>query len=60
MIKFARAFNLEVYELLKPEGILPDNSSHVIAKYTKEILAAINKSVENIETKYMAQMKPRA
>ena len=60
MIKFANAFNLEVYELLKPEGTLPDNSGHVIKKFTKEILATINKSVENIETKYMAQMKSRA
>jgi len=59
MIKFAKAFNLEVYELLKPEGVLPDNSSHVLAKYTKEILTTINKSVENIETKYMGQMKHR-
>jgi len=57
MIKFAKAFNIDVYELLKPENILPDKSSQVIAKYTKEILATINKSVENIETKYMAQMK---
>jgi len=57
MIKFAKAFNLEVYELFKPENMLPDNPSHVIAKYTKEILAAVNKSVGNIETKYIAQMK---
>jgi hypothetical protein len=56
MIKFAKAFNIEVYELLKPEGMLPDNSSQVIVKYTKEILAIINRSVENAETKYIAQL----
>ena len=60
MVKFAKAFNIEVYELLKPGNILPDDSSQVIARYTKEIMATINKSVENIETKYIAQMKRRA
>ena len=57
MIKFAKAFNLGVYELFKPENILPDNSSQVIAKYTKEILAIINKSVEDVENKYISKMK---
>jgi len=59
MIKFANAFNIDVYELLKPENILPDKSSHVIEKYTKEILAIINKSVGNIENKYITQIKRR-
>jgi transcriptional regulator with XRE-family HTH domain len=59
MIKFAKVFDVEVYELLKPEGVLPDNSGQVIAKYTKEILATINKSVENVEAKYAAQLKRR-
>jgi len=59
MSKLAKVFNIEVYELLKPSSILPDNSSQVIAKYTKELLAAINKSVDNVESKYMAQIKRR-
>lgn len=57
MIKFAEVFSIEVYELLKPEGLLPDNSSHVISRYTQEVLAVITKSVENVETKYISQMK---
>ena len=60
MIKLAKVFNIEVYELLKPEEILPDISDQVIAKYTEEILATINKSVENVKTKYTAKLKRRS
>jgi transcriptional regulator with XRE-family HTH domain len=60
MIKLAKVFNIEVYELLKPEGILPDNSGQTIAKYTEEILATINKSVGSVQNKYMAKLKRRS
>jgi transcriptional regulator with XRE-family HTH domain len=60
MIKFAKAFGIEVYELLKPESVLPDNSSQVIAKYTEEILDTINQSVETVQAKYTARMKSKA
>ena len=60
MIKLAKVFGVEVYELFKPEGILPDISDQAIARYTEEVLATINKSVENVQTKYMAKLKRRA
>ena len=60
MIKLAKVFSIEVYELFKPEGVLPDTSGQVIAKYTEEVLAMINKSVENVQTKYIAKLKHRS
>ena len=57
MIKFAKAFNLEVYELLKPETMLPDDTGQVVSKYTEEVLKAINQSVGNIQNKYMTKLR---
>jgi len=59
LIKLAKVFSIEVYELLKPESVLPDASGQVIAKYTEEVLAVINQSVGKVQTKYMARLKGR-
>jgi transcriptional regulator with XRE-family HTH domain len=42
MVKFADVFNIEVYELFKPEEILPDKAGSIIQKYTSDVLAAIS------------------
>jgi transcriptional regulator with XRE-family HTH domain len=42
MVKFADAFNIEVYELFKPEKILPDKAGSIIQKYTSDVLEAIS------------------
>jgi transcriptional regulator with XRE-family HTH domain len=41
MVKFATAFNIETYELLKPLDLVPDNYNNVIEKYTEDIYKAI-------------------
>ena len=41
MIKIADAFNIHVYELLKPPGLLPDNLNSIIREYTDTIQAAL-------------------
>jgi transcriptional regulator with XRE-family HTH domain len=42
MVKFADIFNIEVYELFKPDEILPDKTDSTLQKYTAEILTAIS------------------
>jgi transcriptional regulator with XRE-family HTH domain len=53
MVKLAEVFSIETYELLKPESILPDDSTNVISKYTEDIVAAI----ENIHDGYVVKLK---
>ena len=42
LVKLAGIFNIEVYELLKPVDILPDNVNNIVEKYTEDILSAIS------------------
>ena len=42
LLKLASALETEVYELLKPENILPDNVADVILKYNEELIDAMN------------------
>ncbi|WP_461257255.1 helix-turn-helix domain-containing protein, partial [Treponema sp. R80B11-R83G3] len=34
LVKIAEALNIETYELLKPESIIPDNAENILEKYT--------------------------
>jgi transcriptional regulator with XRE-family HTH domain len=43
MTKFADAFSIEVYELLRPVDFLSDNTAKLIYQYTGDIFKAINK-----------------
>jgi transcriptional regulator with XRE-family HTH domain len=44
MIKIANIFNIEVYELLKPPGLLPDTINSVIKKYTDHVHEALEQA----------------
>ena len=44
MIKLANCFNIQVYELLKPQGLFPDNLSSILKKYTDSVHAVIDES----------------
>jgi repressor LexA len=41
LIRLARAFETEVYELLKPNDVSPDNTADVIAIYSEKIREAV-------------------
>ena len=42
LVKLGDIFRINVYELLKPKEIMPDNLNIFIEKYTEDIYAAIN------------------
>lgn len=42
LVKLANIFCIEVYELLKPMDILPDNINSFIEMYTEDIFAAVS------------------
>jgi transcriptional regulator with XRE-family HTH domain len=49
MVKFANAFNIKAYELLKPLDLLPDNYDSVIEKFAEDVHSA----VEQIRTAFL-------
>jgi transcriptional regulator with XRE-family HTH domain len=51
LVKLAEAFNIKVYELLKPLDILPDNMNLVMEKYTEDIFTAITGVHDNFLSK---------
>jgi len=56
LVKLADAFSIEVYELLKPIDILPDNVDIFLKKYTEDIYSAI-KDVNKIYTSKLKKKK---
>ncbi|WP_461256956.1 helix-turn-helix domain-containing protein [Treponema sp. R80B11-R83G3] len=46
LVKIAKAFNVEVYELLKPENTQSLTTGKILAKYNEEVNAILEKSFE--------------
>ena len=46
LVKLAEAFKVEVYELLKPEDTIPPVSADILAKFTEDAVAVLEKSLE--------------
>jgi hypothetical protein len=53
----ADALNIEAYELLKPETIIPDNAVNILEKYTADIYQIIGDTLNNIQQNYIMQIK---
>jgi transcriptional regulator with XRE-family HTH domain len=49
MVKIANVFNIQVYELLKPPGLFPDNLTSIIRKYTDDV----HKALENTQLAFL-------
>jgi transcriptional regulator with XRE-family HTH domain len=48
LVKLADAFEMEVFELLKPQDALSADAASVVAKFSEETTAVIEKSLENM------------
>ena len=53
LINFASLFKTEVYELFKPDTVLPDNAKSVLVRYCDDI----KKATEKIKVAYLKKMK---
>ena len=42
LVKLAKAFETEVYELLKPRNVIPDYPEDIISKYDEEVKDAVD------------------
>ena len=56
LIKIADALDIEVYELLKPETIIPDDAANILEKYTADIYKIFGENLHNIQNKYIQQI----
>ena len=56
LVNLAIALETDVYELLKPEGVLPDKPIDIFAKYSEEVRV----KVEEIGNSYIERMKNEA
>ena len=59
LVKMSDALNIEAYELLKPETIIPDNAVNILEKYTADIYQLFGNALNNIQHKYVKQIKNR-
>ena len=51
LVKLAKAFETEVYELLKPEGVLPDYPADIISSFQDEVKDAVENVVKRYQKK---------
>ena len=56
LVKMADTLEIDAYELLKPEKILPDNPVNIIEKYTADIYATFGKTLDNLCSDYINNM----
>jgi len=57
LLKMADILNIEAYELLKPETIIPDNAVNILEKYTADIYQIFGDTLNNIQHNYITQLK---
>jgi len=57
LVKMAEALNIEAYELLRPETIIPDNAVNILEKYTADIYQIFGETLTNIQHNYIKQIK---
>ena len=55
LVKLADVFTVEVFELLKPVKVLPDNVNIIMEKYTEDINTAIKK----VHKTYSSELKKK-
>jgi transcriptional regulator with XRE-family HTH domain len=49
LVKLAEAFEIEVFELLKPQDALSTDAASIVAKFSEETAAIIEKSLKNMK-----------
>ena len=59
LIKISEALNIEAYELLKPETIIPDNAANILEKYTADIYHIFGDALNNIQRDYIKQIRKK-
>ena len=53
LVQLAKIFEIEVYDLLKPDNVLPDKTADAISKYSEKVKDAVDK----IQSSYFGNIK---
>jgi transcriptional regulator with XRE-family HTH domain len=56
LAKMADTFNVEAFELLRPDHDLPDNAVNILEKYTAEIYSNFGKALDGIRDEYITKL----
>ena len=56
LVKIADALGIDVYELFKPDSIIPDNAIKILEKYTADIHKVFGETLQNVQDHYIQQM----
>ncbi|AEF85782.1 DNA-binding protein [Treponema primitia ZAS-2] len=56
LAKIASALNIEAYELLKPEKLIPDNIVDILEKYKVDINEAFGKTLGDLHENFISQV----
>ena len=57
LAKIAEVFNIEAYELLRPEQTLPDNPVNILEQYTADVYAIFGQTLDDLYQRYTAQLR---
>ena len=60
LVKMADTLNIEVYELLKPDNIIPDNAINILEKYTADIYHIFGETINDVQNNYIEQIKNKS
>jgi transcriptional regulator with XRE-family HTH domain len=52
MVRLSEVFHVEVYELLKPDNILADDSRALLSEYTDDVLSVVADAISDIHSAY--------
>jgi transcriptional regulator with XRE-family HTH domain len=56
LTKMANVFNIEAFELLKPEKKLPDDSINIIERYTADVQTTIDQALYMLRDNYISTL----
>jgi transcriptional regulator with XRE-family HTH domain len=59
LAKMADAFNIQAFELLRPENSIPDDSINIINKFTDDIYTSFGKSLNNLHDNYISTLSKK-
>jgi transcriptional regulator with XRE-family HTH domain len=57
LAKIAEVFNIEAYELLRPEQTLPDSPVNILEQYTADVYAIFGQTLDELYRRYTDQLR---
>jgi transcriptional regulator with XRE-family HTH domain len=59
LVRMADVFDIEAFELLRPENSIPDDSVNIINKFTDDIHTLFEKNLNNLHDDFISKISER-